>query len=419
MLAFGVLVELRSAFQQTSKTDFGVYARAAWAVRAGADPYAVTDSNGWHYCYPPPLAILLAPLADPPAGEDRSGYLPFAVSVALWYLFGIGCVCWAAHRLAGAVLPGEPAGTRRWWYARAVPVCVCLGAVGFTLGRGQVNLLVVALVAGMFAAVVAGRRFGSGAWLAGAVALKVIPGLLVLFPLLRRDRRAMVGLTAGLVVLLGVLPAAVWGAGGAVEMNRRMIEQVLRPGATGDGDQTRAEELTDTISTDNQSFAAAIHANLYPDPEVRPRVASAETRLAHWAIGAALTLVTIVAGWRVPRANPADQLVLVGCLCVLMVLLSPVSHMHYYAMALLLVAGLWLRGLAARPGSHVADPLTTGALAAWGALTALPLLPGPAFDQLREGGFATAATVGLWALGVWTLGRRHFRPNFASAPASL
>src|SRR5207253_10395392 len=96
-------------------------------------------------------------------------------------------------------------------------------------------------------------------------------------------------------------------------------------------------------------------------------------------------------------------LILLGCLCVLMVLLSPVSHMHYHAMALPVVAGLWLRGLAARPGSHTAGPLTTAALVAWGVLTALPLLPGPTFDRLREAGSATAATVGLWALGVGVL----------------
>src|SRR5207248_5862469 len=80
------------------------------------------------------------------------------------------CTVLSALSLHGAL---PISGTRRWWYARVVPVCVCLGAVGFTLGRGQVNLLVVALVAGAFAAAVAGRRAASGAWIAGAVALKV------------------------------------------------------------------------------------------------------------------------------------------------------------------------------------------------------------------------------------------------------
>src|SRR6185437_8984662 len=64
-LGLGVTTVLRSAFLSSPKTDFQVYARAAWAVRAGEDLYAVTDNNGWHYIYPPPFAILLAPLADP------------------------------------------------------------------------------------------------------------------------------------------------------------------------------------------------------------------------------------------------------------------------------------------------------------------------------------------------------------------
>src|SRR5438309_110003 len=81
---------------------------------------------------------------------------------AVWYVFSVGCLLFAVHVLAGAVLPGTAAGSRRWWFARTVPVYVCLGSVGLTLGRGQVNLLVVALVAGMFAAAVRGRRLASG-----------------------------------------------------------------------------------------------------------------------------------------------------------------------------------------------------------------------------------------------------------------
>ena len=65
LVAFGVLVEVRSAFLKRRMGDLGCYLRGAWAVRTGADLYSVTDDNNWHYNYPALLAILMAPLADP------------------------------------------------------------------------------------------------------------------------------------------------------------------------------------------------------------------------------------------------------------------------------------------------------------------------------------------------------------------
>ena len=41
-------------------------------------------------------------------------------------------------------------------------------------------------------------------------------------------------------MLLGAIPAAVWGVEGAVEKNLKVIDTVIAPGATGEGDQTRA-----------------------------------------------------------------------------------------------------------------------------------------------------------------------------------
>src|SRR4029077_11203265 len=60
VVAFGGLTVLRSAFQHERKTDFGVYARAGYAIRTGLDPYdkAVCDDRGWHYCYAPAVVRL-------------------------------------------------------------------------------------------------------------------------------------------------------------------------------------------------------------------------------------------------------------------------------------------------------------------------------------------------------------------------
>jgi hypothetical protein len=409
--AFGWVVETRSALQDSRKTDFGVYARTAWAVRAGGDIYSVADDNNWHYCYPPPFAVLMTPLADPPAGADRTGYLPFWASVAIWYVFGLGCSAFALDRFASAVLPGEPRWSRRWWYARTLPLYICVGGVGYTMSRGQVNLLVIAMLAGMFAWLAENRRFRAGLWLGAAVCLKVIPGFLGLFLLLRRDGRAAFGATAAVAIGLFVIPSAVWGPRDAVDLNLRMLNGVIAPGAGADGDQTRADELTNDVATDSQSFRAAIHNWRYPDRATRPAASSRETGLAHWAISGGLTLATVVVAMRrSPRGGfrsmtAADQLVLFGGLVALMLVVTPVSHMHYYAYGLPLVCGLWLKGMAQLPARVCPDRRTVIVLVGWGAATALPLFPWEWAEDLRLFGFGTAATVGLWAFAMAGLGR--------------
>jgi hypothetical protein len=404
-VAFGAVVEIRSAFQKMRRTDFGVYARAAWAVRAGGELYDIADDRGWHYCYPPPFAVLMTPLADPPVGESRTGYLPFAVSVGVWYLFSLACVWFALNQYANAVLPAEPRGTRRWWYARTGPFLVAVGGVGFTLARGQVNLLVVAMLAAMFASHLRGRRFTAGLWLGAAICLKVIPAFLGLYLLLKRDTRGVAGTIAALVVGLLLIPASVWGVDKAVAMNRLMVTNVLQPGTTGEGGATLAEELTNATATSSQSFQSAIHYLLHPDPASRPTLASKETRLAHWAVGGALTLALVLAA-RGRAATPANELLLFGALGLLMLHLTPVSHMHYYAFGLPFACGVWLKGVAENPGRFLPPPLTLALLVLWGVATATPLFPGPVFDALRGGGLGQAASIVLLAYAVLQLRKK-------------
>ncbi len=411
VIYYAVITEVRSCFLERRMTDFDVYLRAAWAARTGNDMYAITDDNNWHYCYPPTFAILLMPLADPPDGYSREGYLPFPISVGIWIILGYGFVIWAAHILANRIVPDAKPFSRRWWSARNGPLFLSAGGIGYTIVHGQVNTLIAALVAAMFVAWIAGRKLASGMWLAAAIAVKVIPAFLVLFPLVHRDRRTVIGVALGAVLLLGVLPACVFGVSGAIQENRKLVDQVLLPGTTGQGDQTRAFELTDTVATDSHSFQAVLHNYLNPDRATRPAQATVSTRVIHWTICVLMTGITLLMGWRCRNADAPVQLVFLGSLLLIMILASPVSHIHHYAMAVPAISGLWLKGLSDRPGHAWPSPWISIPCGIWCVGTGLPLFPGETCLQMREFGLGTSATVIVWLTGVVTLARQAKRTS--------
>ena len=103
VVVFGAVVEKRTVFLSRRMGDLNCYLRPAWAVRTGADIYQLRDDCGWHYNYPPLLAILATPLADAPAGADRTGMIPYAVSVGLWYVLSVVCLGLGIHWLATAL----------------------------------------------------------------------------------------------------------------------------------------------------------------------------------------------------------------------------------------------------------------------------------------------------------------------------
>src|SRR5262249_18739628 len=157
------------------------------------------DANDWHYHYPPLFAILLAPLADPPPGADRTFALPFAVSVAVFYLLSVACLVWGVHALARAVEETIPCpdSRTRWWSLRLWPILLGLPAITATVVRGQVGLQLLVLLCGLGASLLRGQRGRAGLWLAAAICLKVIPAYLLIYPLWRRDLRCLAGCAAG------------------------------------------------------------------------------------------------------------------------------------------------------------------------------------------------------------------------------
>lgn len=406
ILGLGVVIEIRSAFLRRHMTDLNVYLRAAWAVRVGEDIYDIVDDNRWHYQYPPLFAILMTPLANPPPGADRAGMLPFGVSVVLWYVFSVVCLGLSLHLLAGILEGrcGDPdSGRRRWWLFRVLPLLICIVPTIHTLTRGQVSLLLLLLLCGCAAALERGKPLRAGLWLAGAICLKVIPAMLVALPFVRRDRRCLAGCFLGLVVGLGIIPAAVFGWPRTVRYYVEYDRKVLRPGLGDDRDQARALELTDTVSTDSQSIVAMLHNTLHFDRATRPRNASPLLRRCHWAGGFTLLSLTVLSGWRsMNAAGRADVVIFLGALIFNMLVLSPVCHLHYFCLMIPLVMGLlaawWHKPersewLSCVPVLCVIHFLTS----------LLPVIPG--LHLLRDIGLATYGAAPLWVAGcavLWT-----------------
>lgn len=426
LVAQGLNVTNRSNFLERRYTDLGVYLRAAWAARTGHDLYSIQDTNGFHYIYPPVFAILMTPLAEPPLDGLEAPQVPFLVSVILWYVFSVACVLLAVHVLASALEHDRrKESARRWWALRLLPLAVCLPPILGTLVHGQVNLLLLLLVAGFAAASLRGKSLTAGIFLAAAACLKIFPAFLIIEPLCRRDWRCLAGCMLGAGLFLVAIPVAYWGPERAWELHRRFAEVVLLPGAGIKDDASHlAGELKGGVAADSQSLQAVLHKCIYLDPSNRPAAVSGTLKLLGTLLGGLMTVVTLLAGRR--RAPSARRrLLLIGALSVVMLALCPVTHLPYFVLLIPLVMALADHYWPEESQLPVGRLLTRG-FTGWNVLMAafginmlartLPHVPGLAIT--RDLGISLHAGLLLWLMGILVLFGASRRSTLAnSAPA--
>jgi hypothetical protein len=153
--------------------------------------------------------------------------------------------------------------------------------------------------------------------------------------------------------------------------------------------------------TDIQSFQEVFNNTIYPSPATRPRQPSTAVRCAHWLTGGLLTLLTLLIARR-QQDGPA-AVITFGALTVIMLLLSPVCHLHYFCLSLPLAMGSLAAVWEGKQGllGRVATP---SVLVIHGVAHALPHFP--ALQLLRDCGLATYATLLLWLFGMVILLKR-------------
>ncbi len=229
VLALAVAWSFRSTFgnPDCQDLDFGAYYRGGAAVARGETPYTI-DAHGplGAYSYAPVYAYLFAPLSR----------LDYLWACRAWML--VNWLATAACFVLTLRLLLPPGRAEAAWpvaLLAGVPVAAYLWA---NVRVGQTGALLLLGCLGWAACVRRGRSFLGGLVLASVCALKLAPGLLVPYLLLRRDWRGLVGVAVGGAALL-LLPAVWVGWDGTVRLHEEWVRhtssthvpmQTYRPG---------------------------------------------------------------------------------------------------------------------------------------------------------------------------------------------
>jgi hypothetical protein len=259
--------------------------------------------------------------------------------------------------------------------------------------RSQVNLLVLALLTSTIAGLMKRQNLRAGVFLAVAICIKVIPIYLLVYPLWKRDVRGLAGCAIGLFLGLVAVPLAAFGPEGTVTQYESYAHVFFGPLFGVTDDHSRKDELLGVNATDAVGIRNALHNLTYRDPFTRP---AAVDPVANWIYRILGVLMTALVLW--PKRDAAA--LQFGGLVVLMVVFAPVSHMHYQALALPLIAGLlavqWQRSDSLRLSNGLIFVLVL-----FGATVTLPHLP--SLEWLKDVCLPLVGILILWGAGVYRL----------------
>ena len=325
--------------------DFEIHVRAAEGLLERRPLYTETPAIGVWW---PPFAILaLTPFA-------LVVRLSLPLAKTLYALLGVACVAWS-------IACFERAGRRH------LVLAVAAVAVPLQINFDYLNInaVLLALVVAAGFDLARGRDIRAGTWLGLATALKVFPGLLLVYAAYRRRWRAA---AAGAAVALGASLCALLplGVSGAVASGRNWL--------------TNSSTGVWVLHRRNQSLPALLSRAGMPHAGVI-------------AMDLLLLALAAIALWRSP---PDDDIVHdIGIVTLLAILLSPIAWDHYFLLAFpawvavlsrvpstrpraawiaLIVAGVATSGVLTVGSATIRGILLEHSIFGWGALVLLLVL---------------------------------------------
>jgi alpha-1,2-mannosyltransferase len=348
--------------------DLQVYRGAVqWWLQG--EPLYSFALDGKGFTYPPSAAALMVPLTWLPAG-------PAAILVLLASAAVVVLVTW------WLVAPvAREHGASPWFaVALAVPVVLALEPIRLTLGEGQVNMFILALVLADVVALRRGRAW-CGVGIGLATALKLTPGLFIVFLLLIRRRRAAIvaaGTALSATLLgFGVDPSASWEYWTSTLWDTSRVGRLVNPW--------------------NQSVLGLLAHVSDPAPP---------DRLLWALLAAGVAVLGLVRAVRVYRRG--DDLAAVTLAGLTACLVSPISwvhHLYWVVPAVVLLAdvaaGTPVLGTVSRWSRDRPRALAAGA-GLLAVAVAVPFLLSPYWSFVPEAGMPTSLPVDIVGRSVYT-----------------
>lgn len=293
--------------------DLSVYRLGIRAWWQRADVYGVLPPTGvglqLRFTYPPFALVVLGPLALPPWQWSIGGITTLSICCLALVVYVTIRKTWPDGGIRGAVL-----GT-----AVMLPLSLLTEPVADTIWFGQVNLLLMALVA--LDCLVVSPRWPRGVLVGIAAAVKLTPAVFLLFFLLRKDYRAAVTMTISGLVATAVGFLADWSGSFTFWF----------------GSSGGAHAVGDSSVLLNQSIYGAV------DRLGR----SGHTTMMLWLTLVALVLVFAVAGIRAALRSGSVPLAMV-ITATFGLMASPISWGHHWVYVVPALIVLVAEGIARR-----------------------------------------------------------------------
>lgn len=322
---WGIMVE--RAFHGSSQwDDFTGFARDL--VYRGINVYEEYPPGWTIVKYPPFFGLLFAPLVP----------LPGWLAASLWYWLNLALAVGATW-LAVATVDEGPRGRRLPTPFYLVPFLLIFGIVGSNLVTAQVNIVIVFLVYLALFSFERHHEATGGLVLGVATALKLTPGLFILYFAWKRAWRLVGASLVGLALCWGVVLPVVLGVGDYAAVMEAWLHDLVPFLAEG----TVAEGIGGFRHT-NQSLSAFLHRTLTRTPAGAGReglylnVAALDRETVSWMVKGVAGVLLLFLGWisrasidvrRDLRLSFEYALVMIATL-----FLSPISWINHYVILL-------------------------------------------------------------------------------------